>query len=251
MKAIPFVPGWLSYFNQAINCLTLQPEYRLKKQIYISLLFAFSFSSTVHSQQTQFSLATDLGLQRSFKKEQRYWAVGQTLHAHFHFTSREGAYCWISYYSIGNFSNDLAATAKLPATSPQQVNYVNRAQMRFKHISVGWKHYLKGFYNNEDNWNLYGYAGFGLILGRVENSHSITIDTALYNVPVRRGKANFKRLTLDLGLGWEVNMGGTIYFYNEGRVWVPTTDYPSKYIFVNRDAPLVASISFGIRVLFD
>ena len=89
-----------------------------------------------------------------------------------------------------------------------------------------------------------------MLLGRVINTHSPAIDTSLYDLSVKSGKANFKRLTLDLGLGWEADLGGNIYFYNEARVWVPTTDYPSKYIFINKDAPLVASLNFGIRILF-
>ena len=203
------------------------------------------------SQQPKLSISNDLGLQHSFKKEQRYWAGGHTIHLHLHFTPKEGAYSWISYYSVGKFSNDIMASAKLPATSPQQINYVNKAEMRFKQFSLGWKHYLKGAFNSEDKWNLYGYAGFGLMLGRVLNNHSLTIDTSLYNVPVRSGKANFKRLTLDLGLGWEVPLSSDIFFYNEARVWIPTTDYPSNYLLVNKNAPLVASLNFGIRILFD
>jgi hypothetical protein len=223
----------------------------LKKQIIISFLLLAVFYSTTFGQQTTFSVATDLGLQRSIKKEQQYWAVGQTVHCHFHFAPKEGAYVWISYYSNGKFKNDITANAKQPATNPQQVNYTNSAEMRFKHFSVGWKHYFKGASDIEEGWNLYGYAGFGLLLGRVINTHSVFIDTTLYNVPVRSGKANFKRLTLDLGLGWETPLGGDVFFYTEGRIWVPTTDYPSKYIFVNKDAPFVASLNFGVRILFN
>jgi hypothetical protein len=209
------------------------------------------FAAPICSQQTKFSVATDLGLLHSFKKEQRFWAGGQTVHLHFHFTPKDGMYTWISYYTPGKFSNDLSATAKLPATNPQTIDYVNNAEMRFKQFSLGWKHYFKGAADAYEGWNLYGYAGFGIILGRIVNIHSVVIDTTQYNVPVRSGKANFKRLTLDLGLGWDANLGGDVYFYNEVRVWVPTSDYPSKYIFINKNAPLVASINFGIRILFD
>jgi len=209
------------------------------------------YGSCVFAQRPAFSIATDIGLQRSIKKEQQYWAVGHTVHLHFHITSKDGVYAWISYYSNGKFNNDLTATAKSPTTIPQQINYRNSAEMRFKQFSLGWKHYLKGSSDAEKGWSLYGYAGFGLLLGRVINTHSVSIDTADYFVPVRSGKANFKRLTLDLGLGWEVPLGGDVFFYTEGRVWVPTTDYPSKYIFINRNAPLVASLNFGIRIFFD
>ena len=221
------------------------------KKKFLILLFLISFFTATFSQRPVFSIATDLGLQRSFKKEQRYWAVGHTVHTHFNFTPKEGMYLWISYYSNGKFSNDLTATAKSGATNPQQKNYVNKAIMRFKHFSIGWKHYLKGTYDADGTWNLYTYGGFGLLMGRVDNSHSIAIDTSLYNVPVLKGRAFFKRLTVDVGLGWEVPIGGSVYFYNEVRVWIPTTDYPSDHIFVNQNAPLVGMLNFGIRVLFD
>jgi hypothetical protein len=122
--------------------------------------------------------------------------------------------------------------------------------MRFKQISIGWKKYLKGRSDIEEGWNLYAYGGFGLILGRVDNTHSVSIDTVVYKVPVRMGKANFKRLTLDLGLGGELPLGADVFFYAEGRIWIPASDYPSKYIFVNDNAPLAGMINAGIRILF-
>ncbi|HSU26906.1 MAG TPA: hypothetical protein VLJ68_00875 [Chitinophagaceae bacterium] len=220
----------------------------MKGLLLILILF---ISSSGQSQQLRFSIATDLGLQRSFKKGQQYWAVGHTVHLHFNYNKRNGVYGWISYYSNGKFTNALQATAKSPSTNPQQMNYSNNAIMRFKHISLGWRHYLKGEIAVENKLNIYGYAGWGLMLGRVENKDSPLIDTTIYILPVARGKANFKRLTIDIGLGWEWPIGYDVYFYNEARVWLPTTDYPSKYLFVNRKAPLVASLDIGLRILFN
>jgi hypothetical protein len=187
----------------------------------------------------------------SFKNEQRYWSIGQTVNFHFHITPRDGAYAWVSYYSDGRFTNALAAAAKSSATVPQQINYQNKAEMRFKHVSVGWKRYLKGTFDSEKKWNLYGYAGFGLMIGRIFNTHSAGIDTSVYTVPVLSGKANFKRLTFDLGLGLEFPVGGEIYLYIEGRALVPTTDYPSNYLFINRNAPFTGAANAGLRILFD
>jgi hypothetical protein len=222
----------------------------LKRSIVIPVIFLVLYNAA-YAQLVGVSVATDLGLQFSLKKEQRYTAVGQTTQMHFHFTPADGAYFLISYYTAGNFNNKLNATAKFPATTPQEIAFINKAKMRFKQLSLGWKHYLKGNFDNEETWNLYGYAGFGLLLGRIDNTHSPSINTSLYEIPVRSGKGNFKRLTLDLGLGWETNLGGALFFYNEARVWIPTTDYPSAFLFVNRKAPLVATISAGIRILFD
>ena len=202
------------------------------------------------AQSLGFSIATDFGLQRSFKKEQQYWAVGHTVQAQFHFTPQDAAYLWISYYTEGNFSNRLIATAKSPLVIPQEIHYTNEAAMRFKQFSIGWKKYLRGRFDAETGWNIYAYGGFGLLLGRVINTHQPGIDTMDYHVPVREGKANFKRLTLDVGGGWETPIGADIFLYAEGRAWIPTTDYPSKHIFVNDNAPLTGMFNIGIRILF-
>lgn len=225
----------------------------MKKALFISLLSVF-FYTEVFSQDTQypqFSIATDLGVQRSFKKEQRYWALGQTVDVIFHLTPKNSVYVWFAYYSNGKFNNNVVATAKLPVAAPQQIPYTNSAKMRLKHFSVGWRRYLKGDPLAESNWNLYGYAGLGLLAGRIINTHSVSIDTANYNVPVLSGTGNFKRLTLDLGLGWELPLNASFSLYAEGRVWVPTTDYPSNYLFVNNSAPLVGMANVGLRILFD
>jgi hypothetical protein len=234
--------------NKKINS-SLNYPLPYSRKIPALILFVLSFTTAL-SQRPQFSLATDVSLLRSFKKEQRYWAVGQTVHFHFHLTPKDGIYAWIAYYSDGKFRNALTASAKSPATTPSQINYQNRAQLRFKHVSLGWKHYLKGTPSSEKHYNLYGYAGFGLMIGRIINTHSPVIDTAVYIVPVFSGKANFKRLTFDLGLGVEVPVGGDIYLYFEGRALVPTTDYPSKYLFVNKDAPFTGVANLGLRILF-
>lgn len=202
------------------------------------------------AQGPQFSLATDLTLQGSFKKEQRFWAVGHTTTLHFHLTPVNGVYVWFCYFSDGKFTNALTATARQPSTLPQQVNYDNRARLRFKHVSIGWRRYLKGEPAAEKGYNLYGMAGLGLMLGRVKNEHSVLVDTALYAVPVLPGKANFKRLTLDLGAGIEFPIGGDFNIYSEGKVFIPTTDYPSRYIFINDKAPYTFMLSLGLRLLF-
>jgi len=195
-------------------------------------------------------LATDVSLFRSFQKHQRYWSLGQTITGHFNFTPADGFFVWFAYSGNGKFTQQLDAKAKSILTTPQQVSYNNYARLRFNHISMGWKHYLKGAYNTEDSWNLYGYAGFGLMFGVAQNIHSAAIDSADYDIPVLNGKAKFKRLTIDLGLGYEIPVGGDIYFYMEGRALVPTTDYPSRYLFVNENAPLMGSVNAGLRLLF-
>ena len=224
---------------------------RLKKIfLFAIVIFSFTAAFSQESWHRCFSVASDVGLQRNFKKDQSYWAVGHTTQAQFHLAPKDGIYVWFAYYSSGRFQNSINATAKSPLTLPQQVHYTNSSRMRLKQFSVGWRKYLKGTPDAEDGWNLYGYAGFGLLLGRVDNTHSVFIDTAVYNVPVQSGKANFKRLTMDLGLGFEFPIGGEFYLYSEGRVWIPTTDYPSKYIFVNNNAPFVAMLGAGVRILF-
>jgi hypothetical protein len=64
------------------------------------------------------------------------------------------------------------------------------------------------------------------------------------------GKANYKRLTFDIGAGVEFPLGGDFYIYSEGKVFIPTTDYPSKYLFINDRAPYTGMLSVGLRLLF-
>jgi hypothetical protein len=220
------------------------------KQILLIITFLVAAQIRAGGQAIGFSIATDLSLQRSFKEEQRFWAVGQTVQAHFHFAARDGIYLWMSYYTEGEYSNQLTAVAKSPATIPQSASYRNDGAMRFKQFSLGFKKYLKGSFNAEESWNIYAYGGFGLLLGRVVNTHHPAIDSNDYALPVREGKANFKRLTLDLGAGVEYPIGADIYLYGEGRAWVPTTDYPSRHIFVNDNAPFAAMANLGLRILF-
>jgi len=198
----------------------------------------------------RFSFATNLDLQRSIKKDQRFWTIGQTINAIFNITPKEGVYVSFSYYTNGNFKNNLTATAKSTLTSPQEINYVNSSQIRFKQFSIGWRKYLVGACDIEKGWNLYASAGLGLLPGRVSNVHSTSIDTVFYNVPVLSGVANFKRLTADLAVGYEKPIGAYFFLYAEGKAWIPASDYPSKYIFVNDNAPLTAMFAVGLRILF-
>lgn len=224
--------------------------YCLKTKATILFFFTFSFFSSI-AQTTQFSLATDVTVIRSFKKEQRFWTIGQTIAGHFHFTPRDGMSVFFDYSGNGKFNNQLAASAKDSATVPQEVDYSNKASMQYNHMSIGWKHYLKGLFNAESKWNLYGYAGFGLMFGQVENTQTVSVDTAKYSTPVLNGKGHFKRLTLDVALGFEIPTGGDIFFYMEARALIPTTDYPSNYLLINKDAPLIGSVNAGMRILFD
>jgi hypothetical protein len=204
----------------------------------------------VGNAQPGFSVSTDVAVMRSFKKDQRYFAIGPTTRFQFHLTPKEEVYVWFAYYTNGKYENKLSASAKDLLTIPQQINYTNNGSMRIRHFSLGWKKYLKGNAEIEKGWSLYSYAGLGIMFGSVTNTHSESIDTALYNVPVLGGSAGFKRLTLDLGLGWEQPLAGDFYIYAEGRALLPTTDYPSPYLFVNNKAPLVGALAAGLRIYF-
>jgi len=224
----------------------------LKQCKTILLLCAFILPATIFSQ-TRFSFSTDASLLRSFKEDQRFWAFGQTLVFNWDFTRYGGAYAWLAYYSNGNFTNSLSATAKSPITSPQEIAFSNKAQMKLEQVSFGFKHYFVGTTDAEPGkWNLYTITGFGLIFGKMSNAYSTYIDTSLYTAPQQpvNGVGHFKRLTLDLGVGWEIPLATELYLYSEGKVWIPTSDYPSPYLLVNENAPLVGMITVGIRILF-
>ena len=225
----------------------------MKKQLpilFLALTLAIC-NTEAFTQRTEISMTTDLGVMRSFKEGQKFWSFGHTIQAQFHVSRKDAIYVWLSYYLDGDFENNLTATAKSPTTTPQDIAYTNEAEMGLKQFSVGYKRYLKGDYANSNSNNVYGYAGLGILFGISRNEITTSLDTSLYFLRVEVGEEPFKRLTLDLGLGIEFPVGNSMFIYGEGRAWLPTTDFPSKYLYVNRDAPIMGMINVGLRVLFD
>lgn len=218
-----------------------------RRTIIITLLLVLCKAS---SSQVPLSFSTDLDIQHNFKKQQRYWAIGTHTQFCFHLSPKNGIYAWFGFYSNGEFTNQQKAKAKSIITIPQEINYPDSSSMRFQHISIGWKKFIKGLPWSEKGWNLYSSAGFGLMLGKVSNYSNKRPDSLVYDLPVKGGEGNFKRLTLDLGLGVEFPVASDVFLYSEARLFIPTTDYPSKYIFINEKAPMVGSIGAGIRILF-
>src|SRR5688572_18003846 len=104
-----------------VKLLIIAKEFYCLKKKTIILLFCIAFFVPSFSQKPQFSLATDFTILRSFKKEQRFWTIGQTVAGHFNFTAKDGLYALLTYSGNGKFSNQVAATAKSIFTIPQQV----------------------------------------------------------------------------------------------------------------------------------
>lgn len=135
---------------------------------------------------------------------------------------------------------------------PASLAYFSRSSVRYRQLSFGIKNFFRGAYNNEESWNLYAMAGFGLLFGRAENIFSTAVDTAQYFVPQQsvEGTGDFKRLTFDLGLGLEFLLGASVYVYTDLRTWIPASDFPSPYLY-NNNTPRNLSVNGGIRVLFE
>lgn len=224
----------------------------MRKGSIILIIIIYVLSLQELSAQNMFSIATDLSVLKNTKKDQRFLTAGQNILANFSYSKKNAAYVSVSYYSTGNFKNNLTAKAKNSSTNPQLIPFENQAAMKIKKVSVGFKHYLKGSIDAEEKWNLYGVAGFGLLIGIIENTYSVNIDSAKYLFPTNPipGKGNFKRLTMDLGFGAEFPLGAGLFLYSEGKVWLPSSGYPSNYLFVNDRAPFIFTANFGIRVLF-
>lgn len=214
-------------------------------------ILCISLIPAIAGAQVRYSLSADLSVIRSFKKQQRFTTIGQTIAGNFHITPKTGAYAWFAYSAKGKFSNDLLAAAKSPATTPATIPYQNRASLDFRHISLGLRQYIKGSAFNEEGWNLYGIAGFGIMFGRIVNTHNTHIDTAQYQAPVLSGTGKIRRLTLDLGIGYEWSFPGGLYLFSEARMLCPVSDYPSAYLLVSDDAPLAGMLTIGVRMLFD
>jgi hypothetical protein len=202
--------------------------------------------------QVRFSIATDVSLLRNFSPQQKFWSFGQGVEGDFHFSKKNTAYAWINYHTQGSFTNSFIATAKSPGTTPQEVSYNITGKWRFRQVSLGWKHYFKGAFNAEQNFNLYGAAGFGLLFSKVTNIFSFQPDTSVYQLPPAPivGSDEFKRLTFDLAAGAEYPVASGIFLYSDVRVSLPASSYPSPFFHNEKRVPLPVMLNAGIRILF-
>lgn len=217
------------------------------------LIILFSLLTASASGQNKFSLATDVSLLHNFNKLQRFNVVGQTLHINWHLDEKNTFYTWFTYHSNGKYNSNLTADAKSISTQPQTLSFSNHSEMRLRQLSLGIKRYLLGSFNKLDKFNLYGSAGFGLIIGTASNSFSTAVDTSLYMVQnnVVNGSGDFKRLSFDLSAGWEIPIAYEIFFFTEARLHIPTTNYPNNFLLKNDNAPFLGGINLGLRILFN
>lgn len=222
------------------------------KSLQNAFIIFFLLNSGCVFAQVKFSLATDISLLHNFDEQQKFTVIGQTVLPQWHFDKKSTMYAWLTYHSNGKYKNSLTATAKSPATQPQTISFVNQSEMRLRQISIGYKRYFIGGFDNLEKFNLYAAGGFGLIFGSVSNTFSPNIDTALYTIQnnIVSGTGDFKRLTFDITGGVEFPVSYELYIYSEIRMHIPMTDYPSNYLVKNSNAPFLGGINLGIRVLF-
>jgi len=218
-----------------------------------ALIFFFLLSNSCLFAQIKFSAATDISVLHNFDPQQKFTVVGQTILPQWHIDKKNTVYAWLTYHANGKYENTLIATAKSPGTQPQTISFTNQSAMRLRQISFGFKRYLVGSFENLEKFNLYAAGGFGIIYGNASNTFSTKIDTSLYTIQynVVHGAGDFKRLTFDITGGFEFPVAYELFIYSEIRMYIPTTDYPSKYLLNNSHAPLLGSINLGIRIIFN
>lgn len=216
-------------------------------------LFALLLATAYSDAQVKLSIASDVSILHNFDGKQKFTVIGQTVLPQWHLDKKTTLYAWFTYHTNGKYKSNLLATAKSPATQPQTIAFTNNSQMRLRQFSLGIKKYFIGAYDTEDKFNLYGGGGFGLIVGTASNNFSTFIDTSLYTIQnnVVNGSGDFKRLTLDILGGLEFPVSYDFYVYTEMRLHIPTTNYPNNYLLKNSNAPFLAGINIGIRILFD
>lgn len=202
---------------------------------------------TAAAQYPRFSLATDVGVVHNFPQKQRFTSLSNAIITDFHLVKKDGVRIMLLLGKSGSFSNLVLA---VPRGAQAPLGYVNSSQLRFRQLSISWKHYLIGEPAREAGQNLYFTAGFGLQMGRVENSLPNNLDTAAYIPAVKAGTGQFKRLTYDLSLGYEKVLSEDFILYTEARLFIPNTDYPSDYLLINEKAPFAGIICGGLRILF-
>ena len=219
---------------------------RMKRRL---LLFSLNFFFVlVLSAQVDFSLASGASVLRNFSPQQGFWAFGQTIRAAVYFSPKQSAYASLDYYTEGKYKNSFTASAKSPATSPQELNYTATGRLTYRQVSLGWKHFFKGSYHEQRDYTIYGTAGFGFLFSKVRNT--VPVDTVLYNAIPTEGESKVRKLTFDLGLGVEQCLGGNFFAFGEGRLWLPASSHTNPYLSNQKNVPLAGMFSIGLRVLF-
>ena len=216
------------------------------------LLFFTCFCHESVEGQPRFSLSTDVSVLHNFDSKQKFTVVGQTIIPQFHFDKKNTGYIWFTYHGNGKYKSTLNATAKSSSSFPQSFNFTNQSEMRLRQFSLGLKRFLKGGYDDLTKFNIYTTVGFGLIIGGASNTFPANVDTSLYYIQnnIMNGSGDFKRLTFDLGGGFEFPVSYEIFIYSEIRMQIPTTCYPNNYLLKNSNSPFVGTFNFGIRVSF-
>ena len=201
----------------------------------------------------RFSVASNASLIRNFSPQQQFWAFGQTVQGDLHFSGKEAMYVLVNYYSPGKFKNTFVAKALSAGTVPDHEDIIVRGTWRLRQVSVGWVHYFKGSCDEEDKWNLYGLAGFGLMSAGVENNYNQEVDSnySKSGIP-KEGLGRWRSLTFDLGLGVEYPLSAGIYIFGDLRTWIPNSDNnPSPFLHNIKNAPMPLMINGGVRIFFD
>ena len=202
--------------------------------------------------QPRFSVAVGGSVIRNFSPDQKFWAFGQNVEGNLHFDSKNSLYGWINYYLNGGFTNSFTATAIDSTTIPQQVNYSVKGVWSYRQVSLGWRHYFVGAFNEDSQWNLYGEAGFGLAFPKLTNSFASNLDQVLYKPAAEPqiGSGSFKRLTFDLAAGVEYPAASGLFIYGDVKTSLPTSDYPSPYFHNPNQIPFPFLFNAGLRILF-
>ena len=216
------------------------------KKLLIAALGLFLFQSG----KTQFSIATDLSLLRNFSDGQSFTVLGQTVQGQFHVSKKETFYAWIGYYEPGRVNGRYTTRAKQTTTAPAFKTFIVNSTWRFRELSLGWKHYFKSDYKDENKLSIYSLVGFGLLFNKINNVYNVKVDTALF-VPVQpfAGNTTDRKITFDLGVGGEFPFRGSIFLYADARTYIPASSFVSPYLH-NQNKMLPVMINVGLRVLF-
>jgi hypothetical protein len=201
------------------------------------------------SAQTRVGIATDILVLRNFSPQQKFWSIGQSLQGIFHFSSKESAYVSLTYSVSGKFKNEVTTTSRAPVPEPD-LHYTVHSNWRFRELSLGWRHYFKGAFDQEQTWNFYGTAGFGLMFTKVQNDYDPRFDTSSYNlIPPLEGLKTLRALTFDLGLGIEYPLGANFFAYGGIGAWLPASHDPSPYVY-DKNLPRPVTMHAGLRIVF-
>lgn len=139
----------------------------------------------------------------------------------------------VAFFLPNSITGTTYATASSSTTTPQQIEVADKVTWSMINISVGYKKYFAGAY--DDEFNFYGAVGVGLLFAPLTYKITGDYDDSKYNLSIANfdssipgTKETLGNATMSGALGVELELKRDLYLTAETALVLPATGYNSR-----------------------